>query len=267
MGTGQLFKFAQECAVGDYVLYYDPPKKLVRICRVTSGLFRRDVDLAAEDDIWQCRKVEYPVKPIPILDFCGALKGRLLGPRMSFWEIGEGFEIVDRLAHGERPDKASDPEMEAAYARLSELILERAKNLDATDWEWLVADYFKAQGAHVDERHVGGTGAVIDVEARFHRGELPAGDDIWRVQVKRYQGREVDWPTIEKDFEHVGDAGHFCFVSVYGFTEEARARADEEDVLLLEAANFTKFLLSGRVRERIRVKLQLPDFDLGLTAD
>jgi predicted Mrr-cat superfamily restriction endonuclease len=35
--TGQLWRFGRECAAGDYVLYYDPPNKHVRICRVVSG--------------------------------------------------------------------------------------------------------------------------------------------------------------------------------------------------------------------------------------
>lgn len=253
--TGQLIRFGRECSIGDYVVYYDPPQKHVRICRVTSELLRRDFDLASNDDIWQFRKVEYPVPPIPILDFYGALKGSLLGPRMSFWEIKGDFEIVDRLARGERPDSVSDPELEAAYRQLSELVLKRAEALNEQDWEWLVVDYFKAQGAHVDERHVGGSGAIIDVEARFDHGEL--GADVWRIQVKRWQNRRVDWPTIHKDLEKVGDA-RFCFVSVYGFTDDAKKKAEEEDVRLLESADFTRFLLSGRMRSRIRAKLKVP---------
>src|ERR1019366_3525472 len=141
------------------------------------------------------------------------------------------------------------------------LVVKRAEALDEKDWEWLVADYFKAQGAHVDERRVGGTGAVIDVEARFSRGEL--GEEVWRVQVKRYQDRQIDWPAIEKDFEHAGEDAQFCFVSVYGFTPEARARAEAEDIRLMEAGDFTRFLLGGKIRDRLRQKLKLPSFDAG----
>lgn len=35
-------------------------------------------------------------------------------------------------------------------------------------------------------------------------------------------------------------------------------RAEEEDVRLLEAPVFTRFLLSGRMRARIRTKLEVP---------
>lgn len=259
--VGQLWRFAHECAVGDYILYYDPPNKRVRVCRVTSEAAMRDFDLEAKDDIWHFRRVEYPIDPIPIVDFYGALKGRLLGPRSSFWEL-RPFAVVEQLATGASPNMmaATDPELAAAYGRLRELVVRRAEALDEKDWEWLVADYFKAQGAHVDERRVGGTTAVIDVEAHFSRGEL--GEELWRAQVKRYQDRPIDWPAIERDYDNVGDDCTFCFVSVYGFTPEARSRAEEKGICLLEAGDFTRFLLSGKVRRRIREKLALPMLDV-----
>ena len=259
--TGQLFRFGHECAVGDYVLYYDPPKKHVRICRVTSDAFARDFEMEAPDDIWQCRRIEYPVPPIPVVDFYGALKGRLLGPRTSFWEI-RPFKIVDQLASGRLPnfDGASDPELAAAFQHLRELVVRRAEGLDEKDWERLVADYFKAQGAHVEEHQIGGNRAVIDVEARFDLGEL--GEDVWRVQVKRYQDRKSDWGAIEQFRDNAGEGEdlRLCYVSVYGFTDDARAKADEANVRLLEASDFTRFLLSGKVRERLREKLAMPSF-------
>ncbi len=255
--VGQLYRFARECQVGDFVLYYDPPRRQVRICRVTSEVFRRDFEPEAPDDIIQCRRVEHVGKPIPILDFYGGLKGSLLGPRMSFWELREVYDVVDRLGRGEPPDGVPDPEVQRAFGDLRQLILRRLEVLDDEDWEWLVVDFFKAQGAHVDERRVGGSTPSIDLEARFEHGEL--GAEVWRVQVKRWS-TAVDWATIQKDYVPAvadGDV-RFCFVSVSGFTDDARTRAEEENVRLLEAADFTRFLLSGRVRERLRVKLKLP---------
>jgi hypothetical protein len=260
--TGQLYRFGWECKEGDYVLYYDPPQKHVRICRVISRPLYRDFDLESriegeEVDIWHYRKVEYPVAAIPILDFYGGLKGSLLGPRMSFWDMSLAAEKIDQIARGQQPHvvAAPDPEIESAYRHLRELVVRRAEALNERDWEWVVVDYLKAQGAHVDERHVGGSRPIIDVEARFDHGEL--GEDVWRAQVKRYQGQRVDWPTIEDDFRKIGEA-NFCYVSVFGFTEEARRRAAEEDILLLEAGDFTPFLLTGKLREDVRSKLKLP---------
>ncbi|GEM_PF-1210415 len=258
--VGQLWRFGRECAPGDYVLYYDPPRKHVRICRVTSDAEARAFEPDDATDVWHVRRVEHPVAPIPVLDFYGAIKGRLLGPRSTFWEI-RPFEVVDLLARKIAPNlvAASDPELAAAYERLRELVVRRAEALDDRDWEMLVADYFKAQGAHVDGR-IGGSGAVIDVEARFPHGEL--GEELWRVQVKRLQDRQIGWEVIEEFCEHAGEDVRLCFVSVYGFTEEARTKADEAGVRLMEAGDFTQFLLSGRFRDRLRYRLALPNMQV-----
>jgi len=256
--TGQIYRFARECRVGDYILYYDPPAKLVVICRVTSELMGRDFDFTDQADIWLVRKVEQLIT-VPILDFYGGLKGRILGPRMSFWEL-RPFDVVDQIANGNSPGLvgASDPELEAAYSKLRDLVLHRAEALNPQDWEWLVVDYFKAQGAHIDERTVGGNQPIIDLEAHFDHGEL--GEEVWRVQVKRYQDGQIGWSDIEDGLTKVGEEARFCFVSAYGFAEEARAKAEEEDVRLLEARDFTQFLISGKIRESLQRKLKLPIF-------
>ena len=259
--TGQLYRFVRQCAEEDYVIYYDPAQKHVRICRVISPARYRDFDLQEDVDIWHYRQVEYPVDPIPILDFYGGLTGRLLGPRMSFWTFGD-YDKVHQVASGLLPHivAAPDAEIASAYGRLRDLIVKRAETLQAEDWEWLAVDYLKAQGAHVDERLVGGSRPIIDVEASFDHGELPRA--MWRVQVKRYQDRPVDWPEIEHDLRRAGDFDQFLYVSVFGFTPEAQRRADTDDwnVVLFDSQNFTRFLLSGRVRDRLREKLKLPAF-------
>jgi predicted Mrr-cat superfamily restriction endonuclease len=255
--AGQLYRFGRECREGDYILYYDPPRKHVRVARVKSEARFRDFDLADGVDIWHYRSVDIAANPIPILDFYGGLKGSLLGPRMSFWELGDAHGTVAQLFRGESPHLtlAPDPKLTDAYNALRGLVVQRAEALNAEDWEWLIVDYLKAQGAHVDERRVGKSQPIIDAEARFDRGEL--GEEIWRVQVKRRKNQLVDWPTIEADYEHAGEA-RFCYVAVFGFTEEARKRAADERVVLLEAGDFTRFLLSGKLRPRLRELLQLP---------
>lgn len=255
--TGNLYRFGRECSIGDYVLYYDPPNKHVRVCRIVSDMRYRAFDLEDEEDIWHYREVEYPIPPIPILDFHGSIKGGLLSPRGTFWNLDRVYNDIDHLAHGRAPHlmTAPDPEMSGAYDQLNRLVVNRAEALTDRDWEWLVVDWLKAQGAQIDERRVGGTQSIIDAEAAFDHGEL--GEEIWRVQVKRYQNRQVDWPAVERDASHIGDA-HFCYVSVFGFTKEARERADADRIVLLEAADFTRFLLGGKLRAELKAKLKLP---------
>jgi predicted Mrr-cat superfamily restriction endonuclease len=254
--TGQLYRFVQECAEGDYVLYYDPPRKRVQVCRITSDAKYREFEPDEDIDIWHYRDVEYPTDPIPILDFYGALKGKLLGPRSSFWSVGP-YEIVHQIARGLAPNivAAPDQEISAAYAHLRGLIVRRAEALGPQDWEWLVADYLKSLGAEIDDQ-IGGSRPIIDVEARFDHKELP--ETVWRVQVKRYQGRQIDWPEIQRDIDHAGECDRFLYVSVFGFTEEARRKANDEGVVLLESQDFAMFLMGGRFRDSLRQKLRLP---------
>lgn len=255
--AGNLARFVRECSPGDYVLYYDPPNKHVVITRVVSDALYRDFELDDPVDVWHYRKVEYPVPPISILDFHGSIKGGLLGPRGTFWSLDRSYVAIDHLAHGRDPgtEIAPDVEVTEAYDRLRSLVVTRAQALNDHDWEWLVVDYLKAQGAQVDERAVGGSRPIIDVEARFDHGELP--EEVWRVQVKRYQNKPVDWPAIEHDASHVGGA-RFCYVSVFGFTAQARERAAAEDIVLLEAGDFIRFLLGSKLRPELRAKLRLP---------
>lgn len=253
--SGQLWRFAHECKIGDYIFYYDPPRRRVQVTRVTSDLQRRDFDDAEDVDIWLYRKVELGVTPFKVVDFYGGLKGRILGPRMSFWELRGAAEVAAQLFSVGAVQRGEDAELTAAYEALSRLVLRRMEGLDASDWEWLVTDYFIAQGAHVDERRVGGSQATIDLEARFDHGEL--GEEVWRVQVKRLSVA-VDERAVKNFVEHAGECDRRVFVSARGFTDVARQRAEEDDVTLLEAQDFTRFLLSGKLRARLREKLHLP---------
>jgi len=253
--TGQLYRFANECEVGDLVAYYDPPRKHVRIGRVLSEPLYRDFELDDDTDVWHFRRVELADRSFPILDFHGGLKGSLLGPRLSFWKLPDPNGVAEQLYLGQRPQAAADADVSSAYENLRSLLVRRAEELNADQWEWLVVDYLKAQGAHVDERRVGGSRPIIDAEARFDHGEL--GEEVWRVQVKRLRNQPVDWNMVDSDLRHIGEA-RFCFVSVFGFTPEARERAAEHDVLLLEAGDFARFLLSGKLRPRLREVLRLP---------
>lgn len=255
--VGQIFRFARECSEGDYILYYDPPKKWVRICRVKSPCAYRDFDTGDRTDVWYFWRVEYPLDPIPILDFYGSLKGKLLGPRMSFWQLNNSYDIVDALVRGLKPHllAAPDSELQAAYSHLRDLVSHRLEAFGEHDWELLVVDYLKAQGAHVNESEIGGSRPIIDAEARFDHGEF--GEDVWRVQVKRLQNQEVDWPQIEQDLNRVGDA-RFCYVSAFGFTAAARQKAYDEGVRLLEGRDFALFVLGNKVRSDLQRKLLLP---------
>jgi predicted Mrr-cat superfamily restriction endonuclease len=261
--VGSLNCFGFECQPGDFVLYYDPAKKHAQICEVTTSPKYRDFDPSATDtageqvDIWHYRKVRLACEPIPILDFYGSLKGKLLGPQGTFWQLHGQFELIKQIAMGISPglSLAKDSDIQKARGALEELIRVRTETLNDRDWELLAADYFRAQGAIVEEKKIGGNRSVIDFEAVFHHGEIPAS--VWRVQVKRYQDRLVDQGEIKNHVDHAGDA-NFCFVSVFGFTDDARKYADSAGVRLMQAEDFSSFILGGKLRETLTLKLMLP---------
>ena len=236
--TGALYRFSREVERSDYILYYDPSSKWVRVCSVEGDLRRRDFDLDAQDtegqevDIWFCRNVK-TVATVPILDLDGVLKGKILGPQGTCWELSDCYERVDAIVRGISFHVKQDPEIQKHYSELRDLVTERARSLNAGQWEQLVADYFVAQEAHI-RGEIGGSTPAIDLEAYFDQGEL--GESKWRIQVKR-TAQPIGWDAIEYTLKIAGDFP-VCFVSVNGFTDDAFKKADAWDgtILLLEAS-------------------------------
>lgn len=257
--TGNLIRFINDCKKGDYILYYDPPNKNVQISKVVSDAQYRNFDLDNQSmDIWHYRKVEYPTKPISIIDFDGRLKGGVTGPRLAFWQLEGLTGAVEENITGKV--NQTDPEISHAFHNLRELLTKKSLIMTDVDWEVVVADYFRAQGAQVLGK-IGGNQPVIDVEARFNRGEL--GEETWRGQVKYYRNNKVDWPEIEYYYTRVpvGNDVRFFYVSVSGFTEAARSNAYEQGIQLFEAGNFMRFFLSDKLSERLKQKLGLITFE------
>lgn len=252
---GTLLRFVSWCQPGDFIIYYVPKRKSFVIVEVVSDAYKRDTSLDDETDIWMTRDVAIRMT-IPSVDFYAPLKGRVLGPRMSFWQIhGEGA-TVDALASGRDPllEEAPDPVIVGHLEELRKLATTRLHSLDAKEYELAAADYFRFQGAEI----IGevGADAIIDVHARFDRGSL--GPDDWLVQVKRYQDAEVDVSQIEELAAHTQGSGQPCFVSAFGFTEMARQSADELGVILLETSDFVPLALSGRMRPELARKVTIP---------
>jgi len=232
---------------------------------VEGDLKRRDFDLGALDtegkevDIWFYRRAGV-VATVPVLELDGVLKGKILGPRGTCWELSDCYDRVDAIVTGVSPHVKEDPEIQQHFFALRELVTERAKSLNAEQWEQLVEDYFVAQGAHIRGK-VGGSQLAIDMEAYFDQGEL--GESRWRIQVKR-EAYAVNWDAIEYTLKIAGDYP-VCFVSVNGFTDEALKKADAWEgnpVVLLEASHFL-LLLGSKLRPELQRSLALPRRNVG----
>ncbi len=252
---GTLRRFVNLCQVGDYIVYYVPQRKSFVITQTKSEAYERTSDLEDETDIWIVRDVERKDE-ISTLDFFAPLRGKVLGPRFSFWQLHDMGEALDALVRGVDPLHldAPDPDVSEAINTLTELATTRLHALNASEYELLTADYFRAQGAQIVGKP--GVDPVIDVRAEFPRGDL--GPDEWFVQVKRYQDKPVDAGPIRNLVDAVGDSGRKCFVSAFGFTDDARRLADEAAVLLLETSDFVPLALSGSLSDSLRIKVGLP---------
>lgn len=249
VACGNLYRFCVECKIGDYILYYDPANKRVKIAQVTSEVKKRDFDLKDETDIWFYREVKFPSaveKGIPSVSFDGTLKGSLLGPRGTFWSMP--FDRVDLIAQGKKPNfsGASNEEIQSALENVWNLIKKRSSSLDWNKWEVLAADYFRELGAHVGK--IGGSREVQDFEAVFCRGTKL--EQRWRVQVKRYQDKQATWDEVKDFINKVDDENtKLAFVSIYGFTQEAEEKSESEEgegITLLTMEDFNHFILSGK---------------------
>jgi predicted Mrr-cat superfamily restriction endonuclease len=83
---GALRRFVNLCAPGDYVAYYVPQRKSFVICEVAGPASKRTTEVEDDIDIWITREVTR-LNEIPVVAFFAPLKGRVLGPRMSFWQL------------------------------------------------------------------------------------------------------------------------------------------------------------------------------------
>ncbi len=263
IAASQLTRFYHSINVGDYILYYNPPKKNVTIAKVESAASYRDFDLHKKDsDIWHYRKVSYPCPPIPITRFDAVLKWSLLGPKLSIWNIEQDSKRVDLLAQGLDPKQLEVPDIDIsnAHEKLSELISKRLQSLDEIDLELLVSDYFEFSGLKVIGS-VGGNRTLIDVEGQLGCG---AFEERWVAQVKRRQNSKIDWPEIVDYFEK-SDYDNFCFVSLFGFTDRAHEENDNfhdddknrlSNIVLLEAKDFVDMVITRKCSEKILKKIQ-----------
>ena len=87
--------------------------------------------------------------------------------------------------------------------------------------------------------------------------ELP--EEVWRVQVKRYQDKPVEWPAIERGAAHVGRSMPRRLHQSFAFLDRALhpQGPDPEAERHLEGAK-----RSGRYKPRVPNQLhyQAPDF-------
>jgi predicted Mrr-cat superfamily restriction endonuclease len=253
--AGILFSFAYKAQPDDFVWHYDPNSGLAYLSKIKSAAKERDFALSEEAvDIWHVREVELgPSMPLGHLH--GDIVASLRFPKLSFWSMNYIHQETERIWDSKSALGISPSETVAfknAYVELTRLMQKRIRVLDYKDWEILIKEYLEKQGGKIIGL-VGSNREGIDVEALFSRGLLPPSRV--RVQVKRYTDMQVDWPEIEEYVNRYGEASDFVFVSAFGFTPEAKKKADEENVVLLDDKDMSRFLLANESASELDQKL------------
>jgi predicted Mrr-cat superfamily restriction endonuclease len=262
--TTQIFYFHSIMRIGDLVWYYNPRTGSLFLTKITSEAKFRNFDLDKSDiDIWHYREVEkareFAVDQVP-----GDLYASIRHPKQTVWnmewatEVSEEFWSEKRKLSLEKEKK----DIESAYKSLLDLIVKNIKQLNENDWEKLIAEYFKVQGGKIIGA-IGGSRPIIDVEAEFNIGLLPPV--TWKAQVKRYNDKQkVDWPEIQSYLNYCRPGEYFVFVSVSGFTLEAKNESNNEKlqipVYLLEPEDIARFILKyhDKISIEMKDKINLP---------
>lgn len=142
----------------------------------------------------------------------------------------------------------------------STAVLERLLELDADEFEILVAELLKALGFEAEK--VGRTGdGGVDVEGTLAVHNFAAVD--LKVQVKRYKlGNTVDHNAINGFRASVPERDHAAFVTTSGYTKKAREEAEREGfkkVGLTDGEQLVDILADQyeRLPEEVREKLGL----------
>lgn len=219
--AGQLFRFAQEVAVGDLVVYPSKRDKQVHIGRI-EGPYRYDPKMSEA----------YPnMRPVKWL----AERPRTRFSQGAMYEVGSAMSLFQVKNYADEFRQAMDggepiqpAEGDAAVEAISEsieegtrdFILRRlARSTKGHPFADFVAHLLEKMGYRTRVSPEGTDGG-IDIVA--HKDELGFEPPIIKVQVKSSEDRVGD-PTVSALYGKVGGANEFgLFVTLGSFTSQAK---------------------------------------------
>ncbi len=251
-GIGQISQFLWEIGTGDVVVTpMDPPERLL-VGVVSSDYYREDTP---DCPYPHRKKVEWLAEPVPRSSFSVPVQGVLRVPRTVF-RVRPPNELL-------RACGLEAPRLEPARRvenDISALVLERLLELDADEFEILVAELLTALGFEAEKTGRTGDGGV-DVEGTLDVYGLASVD--LRVQVKRYKVTSDIGPKVIKEFRaSVPDKAQGAFVTTGGYTETARREAEREGfkrIGLIDGGQLVDILAEeyDRLPQEVREKLGL----------
>jgi restriction system protein len=235
----QLYRFAHEIKVGDWVITPDSETRELLFGEVT-GEYRTHLN-AIMNDFCQSRKVSWQKRA-----------DRDLLPRRVLYSLGssltvfipKGGEYLDALVDGrpmpayETTPSTEDETDEAASldlygdlkGRAEELIKQRISALDGYQTQNFTAGVFRAMGYFTQVSPRGNDGRVDIVVSSDRFGVMPP---VIKVQVKARPDTKSSGPDISTLVGTLTQTDRGIFVSTGGFTADAKSTAMARGVSLI----------------------------------
>ena len=232
--TGQLYRFAYDMQIGDYVVYPSKPDRMINIGKITGDYEYLPDDKKPPFDYVNQRKVEW-IRSLPRTSFSQAALYEV-GSAMSVFQISKNVDEFLKAADpsyvpvGGDDDGDGEDDTVAATAddivdSTKDFILKKlSKELKGYDLENFVADLMNAMGYRTQISSHGGDSG-IDIVA--YKDELPPRIV---VQVKSSDS-DVKETTIQslKGAMMPGDYG--LFVTLSNYTKNAQKFLDANPII------------------------------------
>ena len=257
VSAGQLYRFVNELAVGDIVVFRSREQPAIHMGQVT-GPYRYDV---SEDSGHPNRR---PVKWVREVKITAVSQGALyeLGAAMSFFQLKNYAEEWTALLAGSTPTTAL-AETDDTVATVSaateqstrDFVRKRlSKELKGHPFTHFVAHLLETMGYRTRVSPEGSDGG-IDIVA--HRDELGFEPPIVKVQVKSGDG-SVGGPAISELLGNLTGSGEFgLFVALGTFSMQARQKA-KTTIRLIDGEALVDLILAHYEELDSRYKSLIP---------
>jgi restriction system protein len=240
--AGEIFRFIDELAIGDVVVYRSRPEPIVHLGRVTGPYA---YDPAADAEYPNMRPVKW-FRKVPVIGIKEGAALFELGAFLSFFQIKSYSAVWAALAAGESAEPVAevDVTLAAVSAATEQSTRDFVRKQIATElkghpFAHFVANLLRTMGYRTRVSPEGADGG-IDIIA--HRDELGLEPPIIKVQVKSAEG-SIGGPTVAELLGNLGPADHGLFVALGTFSPQAKAKAGDR-VRLINGEELVDLVLS-----------------------
>jgi len=255
--AAQIYRFAQEIQVGDYVLTYITSSREILIGLIEGPYqYLRDPCL---DKYPHVRQVDWLAK-VSRDDF-GQRARRSLGSRSTVFSLDDYVDQIHRLATGQETGTLEEDEeipsfFEEVKAQADELIADSISRMDPYDFQDMVAELLRAMGFRAVSTSAGRDRGV-DIVA--HPDVLGFEPPRIKAQVK-HRRTSTSGPQMRSFIATLRDGENGLYVSTGGFTREAQleAHGSREPITLLHRDDFIQLLLEHYDDLDAQYKAQIP---------